>query len=138
MALHAQSPEPRTKRTKWAVRVALIVVGCVCAAVLVMALQVAQQPPTDLDETYVIEGSIITNVFGSRPVSITFTSQHEVMQITAPVQNNHYDIELPAGRHSFEVDVTWNSLPEVFGSCFAGTIGYDDSNKPLPISDFRC
>jgi len=85
-----------------------------------------------------IEGSVTTDDFHTRPVSMTFTSQTELLQITAPVKDNHYEIELPSGPQSFEVEVTWNSLPEVFGTCYAGVISYSDSSPPHSSYDFHC
>ena len=115
----------------------MIAVGCFSAVVLAMALRISEQAPV-VEATNMIQGSVLTDEFGSRPVSITFTSQNEVMQLTAPIKNNHYDIELPSGSQSFEVGVTWNSLPGVFGDCYAGTVGYTDSNKPPLVQDYRC
>ena len=131
------NPQGRTGNVKRAVGVAMIAVGCFSAVVLAMALRISEQAPV-VEATNMIQGSVLTDEFGSRPVSITFTSQNEVMQLTAPIKNNHYDIELPSGSQSFEVGVTWNSLQGVFGDCYAGTVGYTDSNKPPLVQDFRC
>ena len=61
------------------------------------------------------------------------------MQLTAPVKNNHYEIELPSGEHAFEIEVVWNSVPGSYGSCYAGTMSYDDkSQRPRTAYDFRC
>lgn len=87
---------------------------------------------------HVIKGSVTTDDFNTRPISMTFTSQTELLQITTPVKDNHYEIELPSGLQSFEVEVTWNSLPEVFGNCYAGVISYSDSSPPPSSYDFRC
>ena len=130
-------PQGRTGNVKRAIGVAMIVVGCVSAVVLAMALRISEQAPV-VEATHLIQGSVLTDEFGSRPVTITFTSQNEVMQMTAPIKNNHYDIELPSGSQSFEVGVTWNSLPGVFGDCYAGTFSYNDFKKPPLVQDYRC
>lgn len=133
-------PEPGPMVRRWPPIIAAIVgIGCLGAVVVLgLVLPAFQQPLTGSHETFMLRGSVSTEVFGSRPVSITFTSQNEIMQLTAPVKNNHYDIELPAGTNSFEVEVTWNSLPEVFGICYAGTIRYDTSAEAPTVHDFRC
>lgn len=55
--------------------------------------------------------SIITEELGSRPISVTLTDRHPIMQLTAPVKNNHHEIEIPSGEHAFEIEVIWNSVP---------------------------
>lgn len=98
-------------------------------------------PPTTASEmpTHQIQGSVSLNDLTSRPVMVTFYDLNEAGQYTAEVNNNHYKVTLPGGKQSFEVEVTWNSLPEVYGTCYAGTVAYDSSEAGTSTTfDFRC
>jgi hypothetical protein len=90
-----------------AATIARILLGNDLQTIISPSLPLLQPAP----RAYAIAGSVTTEELGSRPISVTFTDRHTVMQVTASVKNNHYEIELPSREHAFEIEVVWNSVP---------------------------
>jgi hypothetical protein len=134
-------PEAKPKRSKGKTAgiVIGVVIGVAVAVYIVVALgsatiNIVNQPPS----TITVSGTVQTEGFSTRPVSVTFRDQSTGEQQSAGVNGGSYEIVLPNGNHNWRVAVGWQGAVGATGECFGGGLSYSDTYDQFQTLDLSC
>lgn len=118
-------------------------IGVVVAAVATMIVAGLIANAFVADNAYVssgitMSGNVNTVGYRTHPVTITFVESSGQRFGSSVSDYGYYELQLPDGDHSYNIEVGWQGTIGSSGTCNAGSLEYTGPHAPFITRDYEC
>ena len=85
-----------------------------------------------------MSGNVNTVGYETHPVTITFVESSGQRFESSVSDYGYYELQLPNGDHSYNIEVGWQDTMGSRGTCNAGSLGYTAPHAPFITRDYEC
>jgi hypothetical protein len=85
-----------------------------------------------------MSGNVNTVGYGTHPVTITFVESSGQKFGSSVSDYGYYELQLPNGDHSYNIEVGWQGAMGSAGTCNAGSLEYTTPHAPFITRDYEC
>ena len=117
--------------------VVVVVVAAVVVAGLIANAFVASNN-VNTSSGITMSGNVNTVGYGTHPVTITFVESSGQRFESSVSDYGYYELQLPNGDHSYNIEVSWQGTMGSSGTCNAGSLGYTAPHAPFITRDYEC
>jgi hypothetical protein len=85
-----------------------------------------------------MSGNVNTVGYKTHPVTITFIESSGQRFESSVSDYGYYELQLPNGDHSYNIEVGWQGTMGSSGTCNAGSLKYTAPHAPFITRDYEC